>query len=162
MRLFFYILLFSFVFTFGETTSLSAQIKVQQEDGNGVVVNADPRLDIIAAYLKSKNKTNPIISSNGETKTVGYIRSGKGFRVQIYNGNEREEANAKKIAFVRKYPNIRTYLTYIQPQFRLKVGNFATRAEAQKFANQLYQDFSPLMIVPDIVEINSFKNETAN
>lgn len=154
--------MFSFILTLGGTTNLLAQIKVQQEDGNGVVVNADPRLEIITSYLKSKNKTNPIISISGETKTIGYIRSGKGFRVQIYNGNEREEANAKKIAFVIKYPNIRTYLTYIQPQFRLKVGNFATRVEAQKFANQLYQDFSPLMIVPDIVEINSFKNETAN
>jgi len=162
MRFSYNILIFVFIFLFVGTSESFSQIKVQQEDGNGVVVNADPRLDIIAAYLKAKIKTNIANTNSGETKTVGYIRSGKGFRIQLYNGNEREEANAKKIAFVRKYPNIRTYLTYIQPQFRLKIGNFATRAEAQKFANQLYQDFSPLMIVPDIVEINSFKNETAN
>lgn len=162
MRYLFYILLLSLVFNLCGTTQLLAQIKVQQEDGNGVVVNADPRLELITAFLKSKNKTNIASANNGEAKSSGFIRSGKGFRIQLYNGNEREEANAKKIAFVRKYPNIRTYLTYIQPQFRLKVGNFTTRAEAQKFANQLYQDFSPLMIVPDIVEINSFKNETAN
>lgn len=135
--------------------NLSAQIKVYEQDNQGVVIHADPKLDILTAYLKSKPRA---IATNPQTRS-GIIRSGKGFRVQIYNGNEREEANQLKVDFVKKFPTIKTYLTYIQPQYRVKVGDFVSRTEAQKFANQINKDFSPVIVVPDIVEINTFKND---
>jgi hypothetical protein len=146
------VLLFSFLLCW---YSLSAQIKVYEQDKLGVVIHADLKLDILTAYLKSKPRA---IATNPQTKS-GVIHSGKGFRVQIYNGNEREEANQLKMDFVRKFPNIKTYLTYIQPQYRVKVGDFTNRGDAQKFANQISKDFSPVIIVPDIVEINTFKND---
>lgn len=138
---------------------MDAQIKVQEQDEQGVVIHADPRLDILTAYLKSKPRA---IATNPQVVKSGVIRSGKGFRVQIYSGNEREQANRLKVDFVKKFPNVRTYLTYIQPQFRVKVGDFINRADAQKFANQISNQYSPVSVVPDIVEINTLKNDSGN
>ena len=135
--------------------SLPAQIKVYEQDKQGVVIHADPKLEILTLYLKSKPSA---IATNPQTKS-GVIHSGKGFRVQIYNGNERKEANQIKVDFVKKFPNIKTYLTYIQPQYRVKVGDYTNRANAQKFANQISKEFSPVIVVPDIIEINTFKND---
>ncbi len=58
------------------------------------------------------------------------IYSGKGFRVQIYSGSDREKAIAIKTEFMRHFPGTRTYLSYVSPCFRVKVGNFRHRSDA--------------------------------
>lgn len=125
--------------------SSMAQDKPEYNTATGVIVHADPRLAILA-----KKHTNV---------KLGVIRSGRGFRVQIYNGNDRTKANKIKVDFMRRFPGVRAYMTYVQPQFRVKVGDFRTRAEAQKMYEQVSPIYSPLMIVPDIIEINTLKDD---
>jgi hypothetical protein len=132
------------LFYFGDVT---AQIQVEEE-GNleltGVVIHADPRLDI----LTKKKMASP-----------GVIRSGRGFRVQIYNGNDRGKANNIKMDFMRRFPGVRVYMSYVQPQFRVKAGDFRSRADAHKLSDQLNSLYSPVMIVPDIIVINTLKDD---
>ena len=90
---------------------------------------------------------------------LGVIRSGNGYRVQIYNGNDRIRANQVRVDFIRRYPQVRTYLSYVQPQFRVKVGDFRTRAEAQKVYDELTGIYNPCMIVPDIIVINTMNDD---
>jgi hypothetical protein len=78
--------------------------------------------------------------------------------VQIYNGNDRNKAMQVKVDFMRRFPSIRTYMTYIQPQYRVKAGDFKTRGEAHKLYQQLSTLYSPVMIVPDIIVINTLKD----
>lgn len=115
------------------------------DDTLGVVLHADPRISLLL-----KNHRNA---------QVGYIYSGKGYRVQIYTGNDRVKANEIKIDFIRRYPGIHTYLTYVQPQFRVKVGDFKTRAEAEKLYQETNTLYGASMIVPDIVVINTVKDD---
>jgi hypothetical protein len=114
-------------------------------NASGVVVHADPRIDLL---LKKHRNIQ-----------IGYIYSGKGYRVQIYTGTDRAKANELKVDFIRRFPGIRTYLTYVQPQFRVKVGDFKTRAEAQKLYEETNAVYGASMIVPDIVVINTAKND---
>lgn len=130
-----------------------AQIVVNENAGNtvtkdteqGIVIHSDPRL----AVLLKKHKN----------AQLGVIRSGQGYRVQIYNGNDRVKANQIKVDFMRRFPGIRTYLTYVQPQFRVKVGDFRTRAEAYELYKKVSNIYNPSMIVPDIVVINTLKDD---
>ncbi len=127
---------------------VAAQIKVvenAQPEAKGVIIHADERL----AVLEKKNKNIQ----------MGVIRSGRGFRVQIYNGNDRAKATQTKVDFMKRFPGVRTYLTYVQPQFRVKVGDFRTRAEAQKMYEQASTLYNPCMIVPDIIVINTLKDD---
>ncbi len=85
------------------------------------------------------------------------IYSGKGFRVQIYNGSDRDKAIKVKKEFMRQYPGMRTYLIYLAPCFRVKVGDYRNRSDAVgmlKEANSMYN--SPCMIVPDDVTIYAY------
>lgn len=126
----------------------NAQIKVNENasaSNTGVVLHADPRL----AVLEKKQKN----------VQLGVIRSGKGFRVQIYNGNDRVKATQIKIDFMKRFPGVRTYLTYVQPQFRVKVGDFRTRAEAGEFYQKVNTLYSPCMIVPDFIVVNTLKDD---
>lgn len=132
---------------------LKAQQELYVEDSANVVVHTDPRLAIVLATIK------PRVYAPGTGPKTGTIRSGRGFRVQIYNGNDRNKATALKVDFIRKYPKMGAYMTYIQPQFRVKVGDFRSRGEAQKFLDQISSLYSPVMIVPDIIVINTFKDD---
>jgi hypothetical protein len=128
----------------------NAQIKVQElppetEIPTGVIVHADPRL----AVLERKHRN----------VQLGVIRSGRGYRVQIYNGNDRSKATQIKVDFMRRFPGVRTYLTYVQPQFRVKVGDYRTHNEAEQMYNQVSRFYNPSMIVPDIIVINTLRDD---
>jgi hypothetical protein len=132
-----------------------AQIKVDYDsaspDPNTVILHADTRLALLTGY---KEPTSNSTSLGGRS---GVIHSGRGFRVQIYSGTDRNKASIVKADFMRRYPRIRTYMTYALPQYRIKVGDYTSRQEAQEFYRQLNVIYSPCMVVPDIVEINTFR-----
>ena len=84
------------------------------------------------------------------------LYTGKGYRVQIYNGSDREKAIKIKTDFMRLFPGMHTYLTYAAPCFRVKVGDYRNRAEAEgmlRETNSMYD--SPTMIVPDMVTVHA-------
>lgn len=122
------------------------------DSGRNVVLHADPRLAILLAK-------RPESSFKGFKGIRGSIHSQRGFRVQIYNGSNRGEAQQRKIDFIRRFPNTRSYMTYIAPTYRVKVGDFKTRADAMRFYSTLSTIYSPCMVVPDIVEINTLRDE---
>ena len=114
-----------------------------------------------AVALFSETKKQPIaIAANNSKIQSGSIRSTKGYRVIIYSGIDRTKANSAKADFMRRNPGVRVYMTYALPQYKIKVGNFNTRKDADELYRQLSGIYSPCMVVPDIVEINTFhKND---
>lgn len=119
---------FTFLFLFLFPLTLLAQ----ESEGNTVRIHEDPRIPLIV------NKPPP-------RNTSGKM---SGFRIQIYNGNDRNKANEIKLNFLRSYPNTRAYLTYHKPQFRVRVGDFRSRRAASEFAKGLGGRFTN-MIVPE-------------
>jgi hypothetical protein len=126
-----------------------AQIKVSypepEDTTTSVIVHADPRLAIIT-------KKHVSVAQPG-------IHSGRGYRVQIYSGSDRNKAASTKIDFMRRYPGVRAYLSYVSPQFRVKVGDYRSRGEAQKMYQQVERRYTPCMIVPDIILVNTLNTQ---
>jgi hypothetical protein len=129
--------------------ALPAVLHAQIRDTAGVILHSDPRLAVL--FVKKHE--------GGYHGIRGSIRSVRGYRVQIYNGNDRAVAQQRKIDFIRRFPNVRSYISYRAPTFRVKVGDFKTRAEASKFYQQVSGLYAPCMVVPDIVEVNSLRDD---
>jgi hypothetical protein len=55
--------------------------------------------------------------------------------------------------FILQYPDKAAYLEYSPPQFKLRVGDFKTRNEADTFLNDVRRTFSSAFIVPDKIVI---------
>lgn len=89
-------------------------------------------------------------------RDVKMIYNGKGFRVQIYNGPSRDKAIAVKSEFMRRFPGVRTYLIYVSPGFRVKIGDYRSRNDAEGMLREANSMFSPSMIVPDQVTISTY------
>lgn len=69
-----------------------------------------------------------------ETDTAGVIRLSdekmNGFKIQVYSGQSRAEAEAKQASVRTEFKKHQAEVTYNPPFWRLRVGNFMNRAEA--------------------------------
>ncbi|POY39007.1 hypothetical protein C3K47_00460 [Solitalea longa] len=72
-----------------------------------------------------------------------------GYRLQIYSGPNRNEAYSLQIKFALKYPELGSYLSYQMPNYKLRVGDFANRPDAEKLRKMLEKDFDVAFIVSD-------------
>ena len=108
---------------------------IAQEKGRVTVIK-DPQID----SLISKRLA---LSRSGNNRN---IVTTLGFRVQIYSGLERDEAYAEQSRFKSLYPNVPSYVSYTQPNYRVRVGDFRTRLEAQKFINDIKTQYPSLFI----------------
>ena len=88
--------------------------------------------------------------------TANKLNTGKmmGFCVQICfesGSNSRERAERQRVAFLSKYPKQSAYLTFKEPNFRVRVGDFRTRSEARGFREKILMDFPQSFVVKDEV-----------
>lgn len=76
-----------------------------------------------------------------------------GYTIQIYSGQKRDEAlNAQK-RLVEQSPQYVAGIEYQQPKFRVTVGKYFTRIEAQKDLLALKRIFSTASLVPERIMI---------
>ena len=76
-----------------------------------------------------------------------------GFRVQIYVGNDRQEAEAAKTGSYQLFPDLTPYVMYVQPSYRVKVGDFADRLEAEHYYAGLKAAYPSAIVVPDKIDV---------
>jgi hypothetical protein len=80
-------------------------------------------------------------------------RTMPGYRVQVYFGANRTEAIGAKTDFLHVYPDAGAYMTYQQPNFKIRVGDFKTRLEALKFLKEIQGLYPAAFIVKDDVKL---------
>ena len=77
-----------------------------------------------------------------------------GYRVQIFMeiGNDAvSHAEAMKGAFSAAFPELPVYLTYEQPYYRLRVGDFRNRVEAEKYVRLIKPQFNLAFVTADVI-----------
>lgn len=101
-------------------------------------MHINKKLDAILDTISLKNKS---------------IRYANGFRIQIYVGNDRKAADDAKIYTYQTYPEIYPYLSYQQPIYKVKIGDFLNRMDAERYFLTIKDYYPSAMILPDRVEI---------
>jgi hypothetical protein len=116
------------------------------------------RKDAVAAAKDKKDKkkkdltvVEPRRYFSDENRGGKY--NGNGFRIQIYNGPDRSKAIQIRADFMRAFPNVHAYLSYISPSYRVKVGNFRRRGDAEGLFREARSMYSPCLVVPDNIAI---------
>lgn len=74
-----------------------------------------------------------------------------GFRVQVYQGSSRAKAKEIRDRMVMQYSKLGVYMGFRQPDFRVRVGDFRDKAEAQAYLLMLKGEFPSAFVVPDKV-----------
>ena len=80
--------------------------------------------------------------------------SSSGYRIHIFMeiGNEAlQHAEQVKRRFEIAYPDIPIYLTYVEPYFRLRAGDFRNRVEAEKCLRRIKPKFKEAFVTADMI-----------
>jgi hypothetical protein len=124
-------------------TDTSATMGSAAAVGSAAVVK-DPRVDKL--ILKQ-------IEINAET-TKETRKNMPGFRIQVINTTDRTKVFAAKAKVYQEFPDLKPYLLYQAPNYKLKVGNFKTQEEAEEMQKQLERLFpSGTYIIRDVIEV---------
>lgn len=81
------------------------------------------------------------------------VRYAPGYRVQVYVGNQRQEVESIKLLIYQKFPELSAYLSYSQPTYKLKVGDFMRRLDAEHYYSSIRQLIASAQLRPDKVDI---------
>lgn len=115
-----------------------------QERGKVEVIK-DPKVDsLVQDYLVEK-KAGTLPNTPAGNLPV----STDGYRVQIYTGAQRQAAYDAQAKFQQHFPEQRTYISYREPNFKVHVGDFRTRLEAEKMMHDLKPWFGGMFIVSE-------------
>lgn len=77
-----------------------------------------------------------------------------GYRIHIFMeiGNEAlQHAEKVKRQFQLSFPDIPIYLTYVEPYFRLRAGDFRDRVEAEKCLRRIKPKFKEAFVTADMI-----------
>lgn len=110
----------------------------------------DPDLKLIFADLrkeKTDKRTGEEISTEPDAATVV-----PGFRIQLLATPDIDEVNAQRAAAESIFIGERFYIVYDSPTYKLRVGNFLSRVEAESFVLRVQASGYPdAWVVPDRV-----------
>jgi hypothetical protein len=100
-----------------------------------------------------------ITNVNGQTTTSDEVKSlikkkieynkknGYGFRIQLESGLE-TAIKTTQSKFRIERPTIKTYILFESPEWKVQVGDYKTRLEADKILNEIKKKFPSAIIVP--------------
>ncbi len=83
-----------------------------------------------------------IIKRNGDIKLI------PGYTIQVYSGRSRENADMVKTEIYRKVPDARPKQYFDEPNFKVSVGQYLEKIEAQKSFSELKSHFPQAILIP--------------
>lgn len=122
------------------STTTSAPRKMETRKPNVPIeaLHINRRLDLVLDTIATKNRA---------------IRYAPGFRIQVYVGTQRKEVDAAKLLISQNFPELSPYLTYNQPTYKLKVGDFMRRIDAEWYYASIRRLVESAQLQPDKVDI---------
>ena len=102
--------------------------------------------------LTRDERVNQLIARQKDMNTLH--QGASGYRIQIYFGGARQKATDLKADFSGKHPDVPAYMSYSAPNFKVRVGDFRSRLEAQKFMKTLEGQYPTIFIVPDEIKLH--------
>lgn len=126
---------FALIFLFG-FSFLYGFAQFEESDGN-IHIISDPRIDrLVEEY----------------SNVAGRIHSLEGFRIQIFfdsgNLSKRNSAQVRE-EFIKRFPGIEAYITFREPYYRVRIGDFRTKLEADGFRKKILQHYPHAFTVND-------------
>ncbi|MFA4852936.1 MAG: SPOR domain-containing protein [Bacteroidales bacterium] len=108
-----------------------------QKTGKVEVIVQDARISTLVAKHVAFNESRGSI---------------KGFRIQIFfdsGNNSKNKAITAMNEFKAKHPKTEAYLMFLEPNYKVRVGDFRSRMDAQHFLYKIAEEYPNAFIVKD-------------
>jgi len=126
------------------------------ESDNSDTIEAQPthveQTQVLAATNTVNTKVDMVLDSLDKLNQLR--RYADGFTIQIYSGPKREDALGAKAKMVKAIGDeLEADIQYTQPKFKVTVGKYFTKLEAQKDLMRLRDYFSNAILIPEKILI---------
>jgi hypothetical protein len=116
-----------------------------------VIFHKDARMDILTSKQIISNKKAALQTSTGQFK---------GYRVQVVSSSNRDQAFKVKGELLSRFPDQKSYTLFQAPNFKVRIGNFLKKADAEKFKLQLQKFYTTgVFVVEDAIDYTPTKEE---
>ena len=110
-------------------------------------------VDILS--LVDVNQSDAITEAFDQYTENNKSRQIAGYRVRIFFDNSRSaRTRSEEVArkFAGSHPGVKVYRSHVNPYFKVTVGNFRTRDEAQKFAGSISGTYPSVFLVKEHIQ----------
>ena len=116
------------------------------EPVDSIPVEVHKKVEVTPTHNVNKKVDGVLDSINHFNATRKFI---DGYTIQIYSGQNREEAMNTKKRMSNDAPDLGAEMEYTQPKFRVRVGSYYSRLDAQKDLLRLRRPFPNAILVPE-------------
>ena len=142
-----------------------SHIKADEPDSSAVIINeieSSEKIDVIMPEgLSQRLMQSTFVATQDSVKTYGEAKNQVGYRVQVYDNNAssaKSGADACKTKIEKRFPELTAYVRFYAPYWRVKVGDFTSRSEAEVFMETIREEFpetvSQLRVVRDCINLH--------
>ena len=133
-----------------DTTNTMDSLDFSQKSGT-LKIYEDSRLNKIEEFVRA------------DEESVEGIRV-DGYRLLIYFNQDKSLAQQQKAHFMSLYPEHSAYIDYLAPNYRVRVGNFRTKLEAEALKAELLAVFPTAIVIKDKIQLPEIdsNSETGN
>jgi len=113
----------------------------------------------LAAFSQPMGRVEVVADPRLEKMEQSFIKNNKrdqendGFRIQVSQATERAGILKMQADLTKKYPQMKWYVEFQQPYFRLRAGDFRNRFEALGSVALLKKEFPQAYLVADRVDL---------
>lgn len=113
-----------------------------------LVVTNQPVAEVGLDGLPTVNTTlNATLDSIAvyQQETINYI---EGFAIQVYGGDSRSLAKESQMQVIRYFPDHQPRMIFDQPNYKVRIGEYYTRLDAQPDFQEIRLRFRKAILVP--------------
>lgn len=117
-------------------------------------MNTDGNVTVTQPYALNARlvKTMPVVEEENiadeDQPAIAAPKVRAGYRIQVFDDNNvrtaKDEAQSRKNQIESRFPMLTAYVTFNSPYWRVKVGDFTTRSEAEAVMAEIRQAFPSL------------------
>lgn len=137
--LFFGQFIFAQQYKYQQLEQMSVASDSSKHTSGNIEIIQDSRIDSIVKMHIAYNKS---------------LEGINGYRVQIFfdaGNNSLKKAEAEAAHFQTLFPTDTAYISFTEPYYKVRVGDFRTRLEAEGYMQKILKDYPNAFVIQDII-----------
>lgn len=138
-----------------ERVYLSADSLSLVVDTVRVVTDSISKFDQLMMQVGGRVQMTPAVENQLQKQVeANASRQVNGYRLRIYFDNKqaaRRESEAVAIEFLIRYPQVPVYRSYVNPYFKVTVGDFRTKSDALQFMEKIRSAYPAAFLVRESI-----------
>ncbi len=112
----------------------------------------ESKIKIIQSPKLTLIENQHLLQQDVKDDKVEEVQATRGYRIQIYSGNSRSEAENIRLNYMGVNPGVQCYIEFISPYYKVRIGNYLTDAEANKDLRKIKQSYPMAFIVSSYID----------